>query len=186
MKLKSLALASLALITAAAASAATPSPSPGASSKGSKTTANAGDQTQQIDSYVREIEGKTSSYTRKEEMLAADKLKKVTDENWSKIHTYSEGKALKRMKLYPAAGSQKTEEFYYKNDKPVFVFLEANGAGKENHDANAKGEKYYFANGKLVAAMSADGSAMDINSADAKKTAAKLMKEAQAFRAAAK
>ena len=28
--------------------------------------------------------------------------------------------------------------------KPVFVFLEANGASKENHDQNATGDKYYL------------------------------------------
>jgi len=30
----------------------------------------------------------------------------------------------------------------------VHVFLEANGAGKENHDQNATGDKYYFTDGK--------------------------------------
>ena len=183
MNPKALSTVCIALFTAASLSAAE-SPAPKSSSKAGG--ASGGDQVQQIDNYVREVEGKISSYTRKEEQLSPEALKKVTDENWSKIHTYSDGKALKRMKLYPASGSQKTEEFYYQNNKPVFVFLEQNGAGKENHDASAKGDKYYFANGKLVAAMSADGKAMDISTADAKKMATKLQKESQAFRAAAK
>jgi len=48
----------------------------------------------------------------------------------------------------------------------VHVFLEANGAGKENHDQNATGDKYYFTDGKLMSE--------------------KLQKESEAFRAAVK
>ena len=175
----------LAILTIATASAADPSPKPTGDTATAK-PASAGSGVQEIDIYVREVEKSASKLTRKEAMLSPDALKSVTDEKWTKVHTYSDGAKLKRMKVYPAAGSQKTEEFYYRNDQPVFVFVEANGAGKENHDANAKGDKYYFANGSLVAAMHSDGKTMDVNSADAKKMADKLKKEAQAFRAAAK
>jgi len=119
-------------------------------------------------------------------MLSSGELKNVTNENWTKIHTYSDGADLKRMKLYAPEGSQRTEEFYYRNGKPVLVFLEANGAGKENHDQNATGDKYYFADGKLIAAIAADGKSIDVNSAEAKKMSEKLQKESEAFRAAAK
>ena len=95
-------------------------------------------------------------------MLSPDELKNVTNENWTKIHTYSDGADLKRMKLYPPAGSQRTEEFYYDDGTPVFVFLEANGAGKENHDQNATEDKYYFTDGKLIAATAADGKSIDV------------------------
>ena len=81
-------------------------------------------------------------------------VKKVTDETWTKMHGLFHGKDLKRMKLYPAEDSTKTEEFYFYNNKPVFVFVEENGMGKENHDEKAVGSKYYFVDGKLVAAMS--------------------------------
>lgn len=179
---------SIAIFTAATAWAADPSPAATkekSSSKATTETASAG-SVEAIDSYVREVESNASSLTRKEQALSPDQLKKVTDENWTKVHTYWDGKSLKRMKLYPASGSQKTEEFYYQNDKPVFVFVEENGAGKENHDANAKGDKYYFANGKLIGAMSADGKELDMKGADSRKMAEKLKKESQAFRAAAK
>ena len=127
-----------------------------------------------------------SSSQRKEQMLSPDELKNVTNENWTKIHTYSDGADLKRMKLYPPAGSQRTEEFYYHDGKPVFVFLEANGAGKENHDQNATGDKYYFTDGKLIAATAADGKSIDVKSAEAKKMSEKLQNESEAFRAAVK
>jgi len=85
------------------------------------------------------------------------------------------------MKLYPTAGSQRTEEFYYRNGKPVFVFLEANGAGKENHDQNATGDKYYFADGKLIAATAADGKSIDVNSAEAKKDEREVAERISSF-----
>jgi hypothetical protein len=139
-----------------------------------------------IDAYVRNVEKNISSSQRKEQMLTPGELKNVTNENWTKIHTYSDGADLKRMKLYPTAGSQKTEEFYYRDGKPVFVFLEANGAGKENHDQNATGDKYYFADGKLIAATAADGKSIDVKSAEAEKMSEKLQKESEAFRATVK
>jgi hypothetical protein len=185
MNMKPLATACLTLCTVTALSAAEPSASPVSHDKQNATNSGTS-ETQAIDSYVREVEAKSSSYTRKEENLAPGQLKKITDENWSKLHMYYDGEKLKRMKLYPAAGSQKTEEFYYRDDKPVFVFLEENGAGKENHDANAKGDKYYFAKGKLLAAVGADGQLLGTSSAQTKKTAEKLKKESQAFRATMK
>ena len=139
-----------------------------------------------IEAYVRSVEKNISSSQRKVQMLSPGELKKVTNENWTKIHTYSDGADLKRMKLYPPAGSQKTEEFYYHDGKPVFVFLEENGAGKENHDQKATGDKYYFTDGKLIAATAADGKSIDVKSAEAKRMSEKLQKESEAFRAAVK
>jgi len=148
--------------------------------------AGASEKVSAIEAYVRSVEKNISSSQRKEQMLSPGELKKVTNEDWTKIHTYSDGVDLKRLKLYPPTGSQKTEEFYYRDGKPVFVFLEENGAGKENHDQNATGDKYYFADGKLIAATAADGKSIDVESAEAKKMSEKLQKESEAFRAAVK
>jgi hypothetical protein len=143
-------------------------------------------QVQQINSYVRDVEKNVSSFKRNEEKLAPGELKEVTDKEWSKIHTYTDGDQLKRMKLYPSDGSQRTEEFYYKDGNLVFAFLEENGLGKENHDANAKGDKYYFQDRKLIAAIGADGQPMNVNGSEAKRMEEKILKESRAFRAAAK
>jgi len=148
--------------------------------------AGASEKVNAIEAYVRSVEKNISSFQRKEQTLSPGELKNVTNENWTKIHTYSDGADLKRMKLYPPAGSQRTEEFYYHDGKPVFVFLEANGAGKENHDQNATGDKYYFTDGKLIVATPADGKSIDLKSAEAKKMSEKLLKESEAFRAAVK
>lgn len=135
-----------------------------------------------IDSYVSHVEKKASSLTRKEEAIAAESLKGVTDEAWTKMHAYMDGTDLKRMKLYPGEGSEKTEEFYYYKNEPVFVFVEKNGKGKENHDKNAKGTKYYFADGKMIGAMDEDGKMMEASNADAEKMGTKLQKESTALR----
>lgn len=135
-----------------------------------------------IQKYVDGVENDISSYTRKEESLTADSVKKVTDESWTKIHGYFDGQDLKRMKLYPSAGSQKTEEFYFYENGPVFVFIEENGAGKEGNDKDASGSKYYFAEGELIAAIAPDGKSMDVESDQAKKMSSKLKKESTAFR----
>jgi len=148
--------------------------------------ASASDKVSAIDAYVRGVEKNVSSLTRKEAKLHEGELSKVTDEKWTKIHTYSDGADLKRMKMYPGGDSKRTEEFYYHDGKPVLVFLEENGAGKENHDANAVGDKFYFADGTLIGAISSDGKAMDLKSADVMKMSDKLQKESTAFRAAVK
>ena len=143
---------------------------------------SAKDKVEAIEAYVAHVEKGAASLTRKEAALAGASIKHVTDEGWTKMHGYFDGKDLKRMKLYPAAGSQKTEEFYYHDGDLVFVFIEENGAGKENHDANAVGTKYFFAHDKLVAAMGPDGKMMEVNDAKEQKMATKLMKESAAFR----
>ena len=148
----------------------------------SDASASAKDKVEAIETYVAHVERKASSLTRKEATLAGEDVKHVTDESWTKMHGYFDGEDLKRMKLYPAEGSQKTEEFYYNDGAPVFIFIEKNGAGKENHDANAVGTKYFFANDKLIAAVGPDGKMMDVNDAKEQKMATKLMKESAAFR----
>jgi hypothetical protein len=157
-----------------------------AAEKAENTSPGVSEKVSAIDAYVRSVEKNISSSQRKEQRLTPGELKKVTNENWTKIHTYSDGADLKRMKLYPAAGSQRTEEFYYRDGKPVFVFLEANGVDKENHDQNAVGDKYYFAHGKLIAATAADGKSIDVKSAEAEKMSEKLQEESEAFRAVVK
>jgi hypothetical protein len=73
--------------------------------------ASASEKVSAIQAYVRSVEKNISSSQRKEQMLSPAELKKVTNENWTKIHTYSDGADLKRMKLYPPAGSQRQRSF---------------------------------------------------------------------------
>lgn len=157
---------------------------PGAVLSNSSSTTK--EKVEAIQTYVAHVEKGLSSDTRKEGMLSEGSLKNVTDENWKKVHGYYNGDTLKRMKLYPQEGSKKTEEFYFFNNEPVFVFVEENGAGKDGHDKSAVGSKYYFAGHKLIAATAPDGKAMDISSAESEKLSDKLQKESVAFRGALK
>jgi hypothetical protein len=131
---------------------------------------------------VSEIEAKLSGLTRRERILKPEDLKGITDGNWSKLHAYYDGATLKRIKIYPAGASQKTEEFYLYNDRPVFVFIEPEGANKQGDDRGAKGERAYFGNEGLIAWYGEDGKAKDPAGADFKKMGDKLAGETAAFR----
>lgn len=144
------------------------------------------DRVRKIDAHVVKVEESLSKLTRKETMLKPDSLAKVTDEKWSKMHTYSDGSSLERLKVYPTSGSQKTEEFYYDNGNLVFVFVEAEGADKEGHDANAKGTKYYFGDKGLFAVVDSDGKIVDPTEGKTPAMGEKLQRESKAFRAAGK
>src|SRR5262245_22528604 len=113
--------------TVSAAWATGSSPATAAVTQQASATQADNPQVQQINSYIREVEKNVSSYKRNEEKLSPEQLTEVTDKKWSKIHTYTDGDQLKRMKLYPSDGSQRTEEFYYKDGNLVFAFLEENG-----------------------------------------------------------
>lgn len=138
-----------------------------------------------IDAEVSKIEVRRLKLTRKETMLNPDALVKVTDEKWTKINTYSDGQKLERLKVYPLAGSRKTEEFYYDNNQLVLVFVEPTGAGKTGHHANATGTKYYFDN-KGLFAVTADGKMVDPLDDHARAMGKKLQRESKAFREAGK
>lgn len=138
-----------------------------------------------IDAEVGKIEVKMPRLTRKETMLNPDALVKVTDEKWTKIHTYSDGKKIERLKVYPSAGSRKTEEFYYDNNQLVLVFIEPTGAGKAGHHADATGTKYYFDNKGLFAVMS-NGKTVGPLDDTTRAMGKKLQRESKAFCEAAK
>ena len=156
---------------------ATPPPAPVAAPATPEPAAAAptlGAEAQAITAYVDGIEGEfKDKYTKKEITLTPAQLKGVTDAKWEKLHAYSDAGTVKRIKLYPAAGSNKVEEFYYRDGQLVYVSDEP--AGNE-----AQREQYFFANGALVEALEADGRAVTLDDAE-KAKGAKLVAEAEAF-----
>ena len=108
-------------------------------------SASAKEKVAAIQSHVGQVETNLPSYTSKEGALTAAQTENVTTESWKKINGYFDGDTLRRMKLYPQTGSEKTEEFYFFENEPVFVFVEEKGAEKEGHDKDTVGSKYYFA-----------------------------------------
>lgn len=143
-------------------------------------------QVEKIDKRVAAVETAIPQLTRKEVMLKSGSLKSVTDEQWSKLHTYSSKSGeIERLRVYPMKGSKKTEEFYYNRGNLVFAFLEKDGAGKEGHDANAKGAKYYFDRSGVFAVIG-EGGQMEAMDSSTKAMGAKLQRESRAFRDSAK
>lgn len=145
-------------------------------------SSSSADRVKAIDAYVSDVEAKLPSLSRKEKDLKAGDLKGVTEASLEKIHAYYDGQNLKRVKTYPTGSSRKTEEFYFYNDKLVFVFVEAEGAGKTGDDRGAKGERLYFGNDGLFAWYGEDGKAKDPAGSEFKTMGGKLTTEALAFR----
>jgi len=141
------------------------------------------EEVQAIDTHVRQVENKLDQLTRKEATLDAGDVAKVTDEKWTKLHTYADGDKVVRLKVYPAAGS-KTEEFYYRDGRLVFAFVEPSGAGKKGPEPDAKGSKYYFDDGQLIAVVE-NGTTAPMNE-QARTMGGKLTRESQAFLESAK
>jgi hypothetical protein len=140
-------------------------------------------QVQTTDAYVRQVENRLDQLNRKEVTLDASDVAKVTDEKWTKLHSYADGDKVVRLKVYPASGA-KTEEFYYRDGQLVFAFIEPAGAGLKGHDANAKGSKYYFDGGQLIAVVE-NGTMAPMNE-QASTMGGKLTRESQAFLDSAK
>ncbi len=148
-----------------------------------------------INAYVKNIEAKlpkqgaeatAGELTRKETDISNENFGDATNEKWAEMHTYYADGKLMRLKVYSPEGEKKTEEFYFYNDKPVFAFIESDGAGKTGDSSEAKGDKFYFGSEGLFAGTKADGSKMDASGEEFKKYAEKLPKEAEAFRAKGK
>ena len=78
------------------------------------------DRIKAIYEYIKSIEAKlpkdgtdgtADNLKRNEADISKDAIKDVTDEKWAKMHSYSDGSKVKRIKVYSAEGEKKTEEF---------------------------------------------------------------------------
>ena len=148
-----------------------------------------------INAYVKTVEAKIPAegeeaapgkMTRKVTDVSEDSFADVSEEKWAEMHTYYDGDNLNRLKIYSPKGENKTEEFYFFDDKLVFAFIEQDGAGKTGDSSEAKGDKFYFGSEGLIGGTKADGSKMDASSEEFKKFNDKLPKEASAFRSVEK
>jgi hypothetical protein len=66
-------------------------------------------------------------YSQKELDLTPEQLQGITDAPWAKLHAYVDAGAVKRIKLYPAEGATKVEEFYFRDGELVYVSDEPQG-----------------------------------------------------------
>ena len=106
-----------------------------------------------IDKYRAEGEKKLveKKFTKKEVSLTGEKVKDSVRQRWEKLDAYYEGAKLVRLQVYPHKGSTgRTEEFYVKDGKLVFAFIQDKGPKNEGKDMGEPGKEFYFDNDKLV------------------------------------
>ncbi len=132
------------------------------------------------DAEVQAIERAIPNLKRHEVLPQPNSLAAVTDVQWAKLHTYAKGDVVQRLKVYPPAGSQKTEKFYYRDGTLVMVLIEPNGEGHKGHDDRANDERYYFDASGLIA-IKGDGHVDGNPDEQAKAHGAKLQRESSAF-----
>jgi hypothetical protein len=118
--------------------------------------------------------------TRSEAVLPADAFADITHDRWAEMYSYSDGQALRRIRMRPARG-EATEEFYYDGGKLIAVHFEAHGDVKPEPHPEAGGEMFYFGADGLLAWVREDGTLADPSSAPFKHWAAQLPKEAARF-----
>lgn len=151
-----------------------PAPAPVAAPAPAPTAAALPAEALAVQGYVDQIELEfRQKYQQKEVALTPELLKGVTEQPWTRMHVYSDAGAVKRIKLYPAEGSAKVEEFYYRDGQLVYVSDEPTGSEQAR-------EQYFFGAGQLVAAVETDGKLATLDDAE-KAKGAKLVAESQAF-----
>ncbi len=107
----------------------------------------------EISKYRAEGEAKlvANKLTRKEFELKGDKVKENIKQKWEKMDAYYDGDKLVRIMLYPHKGiSERTEEFYLKDGKLVFAFIQDVGPKHEGKDTGEPGKEFYFQNNSLI------------------------------------
>jgi hypothetical protein len=119
-----------------------------------KTTVNNDEVVAQIKKYKEEGDQKLvdNKLTRKEVRLAGDTSKETIRQKWEKMDAYYEGAKLVRLQLYYLRKgiSERTHEFYLRDDKLVFAFILDKGPKGEGSDMAKMGKELYFHDDKLI------------------------------------
>lgn len=125
-----------------------------------KVTVNTDEIVAGIQKYRAEGEAKLNqkAFTKKEIPLKTANVSENTKQKWERMDTYSEGDKLVRIMLYPHKGvSERTEEFYLKDGKLVFAFIQDIGPKHEGNDTGEPGKEFYFDNGVLIKYVNTSG-----------------------------
>jgi hypothetical protein len=134
--------------------------------------------TDTIDAYVSAVKARLATdLTRREVALAPDAFSGISTAQWTKLHVYSDGTEVLRVKLYPADAAKKPEAFYFRNGTLVMVSIEATTSADD--EARSGGDERWYFDGSLHAIRASDGSSQDVSLAAAKEQGAKLLQEAE-------
>jgi len=103
----------------------------------------------EIDQMKNKIEADKSKLKQAE--MSTKDLRGQIKQKWSKIHFYSDGDKVVRVKTYPYDQiSERTEEFYFNDSKLIFAIIKDDGNKNQGDDEKVKSKMYYFNNGELV------------------------------------
>jgi hypothetical protein len=113
-------------------------------------------------------------FTKKEIVLKDTKAREDTKQKWEKVDAYFEGDKLVRIQMYPHKGiSERTEEFYVKEGKLLFAFIQ-DGEKHEGQDMGEAGKEFYFDNDKLIKYVNTSGEKSNDEAAEKKMYESKL------------
>ncbi|HUR66878.1 MAG TPA: hypothetical protein VMZ03_11080 [Chitinophagaceae bacterium] len=130
------------------------------------------------------IEAMSARMTKKEVMLNGAGINASIRQKWMKMDVYRDSSGMiRRIKLYPHKGiSERSEEFYYDNNKLFFVYVSDKGVDTEDRDEGQPGKEFHFAGGRLIKYEDRSGDKESIDKNDEDKVyELELMAESKEF-----
>lgn len=134
---------------------------------------------EEIESFRNNIEDNLEELDRHE--ISLGEARSQIKQKWSKMHAYTQGDQLVRVKLYPHEGiSTRTEEFYFSNEELQIVFIEDYGKSEgEDNMETPEGKTFWFKDGKLIKSKNKSDDAKVL---DEKYYEAVLLNEAEEYK----
>jgi hypothetical protein len=98
------------------------------------------------------IEAMAPSLTKQELLLSGSIASESIKQDWMKMDIYKDSSgAIRRLKLYPHQGvSERSEEYYFDNEKLFFVYISDHGVTTEDRDEGKPGKEFHFSGDRLV------------------------------------
>ena len=96
--------------------------------------------------------------SKKEVPFTGGNIKEALKQEWEKMDAYFDGEQLVRIQLYPHKGiSERTEEFYLKDNTLIFAFIQDKGPKHVGRDTGEPGKEFYFDHGRLIKFLDRSG-----------------------------
>jgi hypothetical protein len=98
------------------------------------------------------VEAMAPSLIKQELLLKGSKASEAAKQEWMKMDIYKDSSgSIRRIKLYPHQGvSERSEEYYFNNERLFFVYISDHGVATEEHDEGKPGKEFHFRDDRLV------------------------------------
>lgn len=98
------------------------------------------------------IEATAPAMIKQEVFFKNSEASESVKQEWMKMNIYKDSSgAIRRVKLYPYTGvSERSEEYYFDNEKLFFVYISDHGISTENKDEGKPGKEFHFVQDRLV------------------------------------